>query len=142
MELINEICISFLQGSGWLYNHDKAITISERNKAIDDFAELLKKKRDSRYMKVNCDDLEIMIMKEYLKAGGEYKSTEHINCSSDSSTNGWIPCSERLPEEKIDVLTFDIFGNMSVERLEEGEVFVDTVIAWIPLPEPYKPKGE
>ena len=39
MKLTNEICISFLQGSGWLYNHDKEITISERNKAIDDFVE-------------------------------------------------------------------------------------------------------
>lgn len=37
--------------------------------AIDDFAELLKKKRDSRYMKVNCDDLEIRKMTEQLKAG-------------------------------------------------------------------------
>lgn len=39
MKLTNEICISFLRGSGWLYNHDKDITISERNKAIDDFVE-------------------------------------------------------------------------------------------------------
>ena len=37
MKLTNEICISFLRKSGWLYNHDKEITISERNKAIDDF---------------------------------------------------------------------------------------------------------
>ena len=37
MKLTNEICISFLLGSGWLYNHDKEITISERNKALDDF---------------------------------------------------------------------------------------------------------
>ena len=37
MKLTNEICISFLRESGWLYNHDKEITISERNKAIDDF---------------------------------------------------------------------------------------------------------
>ena len=42
MKLTNEICISFLQGSGWLYNHDKEITISERNKSIDDFAILMK----------------------------------------------------------------------------------------------------
>ena len=39
MKLTNEICISFLRGSGWLYNHDKEITISERNKAIDDLLE-------------------------------------------------------------------------------------------------------
>ena len=37
MKLTNEICISFLQGSGWLYNHDKEITISEHNKAIIDY---------------------------------------------------------------------------------------------------------
>ena len=42
MKLNNEICISFLRGSGWLYNHDKEITISERNEAIDDFAEEVK----------------------------------------------------------------------------------------------------
>ena len=34
----------------------------------------------------------------------EYTSTEHINCSTntstDTSTNGWIPCSERLPKER------------------------------------------
>lgn len=35
MKLTNEICISFLQGSGWMYNHDKEIIISERNEAID-----------------------------------------------------------------------------------------------------------
>ena len=32
----------FLRGSGWLYNHDKEITISERNKAIDDFVNNIK----------------------------------------------------------------------------------------------------
>ena len=37
MKLTNEVCISFLQRSDWLYNHDKEITISERNKAIDDY---------------------------------------------------------------------------------------------------------
>ena len=42
MKLTNEICISFLRGSGWLYNHDKEITISERNKAIDDFLREIK----------------------------------------------------------------------------------------------------
>lgn len=43
MKLTNEICISFLRGSGWLYNHDKEITISERNKSIDDFGSKLEK---------------------------------------------------------------------------------------------------
>ena len=42
MKLTNEVCISFLQGSDWLYNHDKEITISEHNKAIDDFVNNIK----------------------------------------------------------------------------------------------------
>ena len=32
----------FSRGSGWLYNHDKEITISEHNKAIDDFVNNIK----------------------------------------------------------------------------------------------------
>ena len=42
MKLTNEVCISFIQGSDWLYNHDKEITISEHNKAIDDFVNNIK----------------------------------------------------------------------------------------------------
>lgn len=38
-------------------------------KAIDDFAELLRKTRDNRTLRVNCDDLEIRHMAERLKRG-------------------------------------------------------------------------
>ena len=63
MKLTNEICISFLQGSGWLYNHDKEITISEHNKAIDDFAKAL----TTMYERYDI----IYEIAEQLKAGGE-----------------------------------------------------------------------
>ena len=68
MKLTNEICISFLRGSGWLYNHDKEITISERNKAIDD---LLGGMNQITY---NCQDADGLFEKicdlvEQLKAG-------------------------------------------------------------------------
>ena len=53
MKLTNEICISFLLGSGWLYNHDKEITSSERNKALDDFIE----KIELKYLGVHPDEL-------------------------------------------------------------------------------------
>ena len=36
----------------------------------------------------------------------------------------WIPCSERLPEE------------------EEDFLVTDEVIAWMPLPEPYRKDGD
>lgn len=37
------------------------------NKAVDDCIEELKKRRDTRYMKVNCDDLELKMLAKKLK---------------------------------------------------------------------------
>ena len=41
----------------------------EYNKAVDDFAKLLRETRDDRTLRVNCDDLEIRHMAERLKGG-------------------------------------------------------------------------
>ena len=77
MKLTNEICISFLQGSGWLYNHDKEITISERNKAIDDYMNKLCNhciQQTNECYKLECpfctDGCDIVNIAEQLKAGG------------------------------------------------------------------------
>ena len=40
MKLNNEICISFLQGSGWMRNHNEKV----KNKIIDKFAERIKER--------------------------------------------------------------------------------------------------
>lgn len=37
------------------------------NKAVDDCIEELKKRRNARYMKVNCDDVELKMLSEKLK---------------------------------------------------------------------------
>ena len=66
MKLTNEICILFLQGSGWLYNHDKEITISERNKAIDDAKSVVLQTLDNGML---VDTLHLRL--EQLKAGGD-----------------------------------------------------------------------
>lgn len=42
MRLSNEICVSFLQASGWMGNHDKELAC----KAIDDFMLALCKRKD------------------------------------------------------------------------------------------------
>lgn len=68
--------------------------------------------------------------------------------------NGWIPCSERLPENISTVLvqvkgiekpTIGWYGNMDNKWILSERDFADlqefTVLAWQPLPEPYK-KGE
>lgn len=37
------------------------------NEAVDDCIEELKKRRDTRYMKVNCDDVELKMLSKKLK---------------------------------------------------------------------------
>ena len=76
MKLTNEICILFLQGSSWLYNHDKEITISERNKAIDDYMNKLCNhcmQQTNECYKLECpfctDGCDIVNIAEQLKVG-------------------------------------------------------------------------
>lgn len=58
---------------------------------------------------------------------------------------GWIPVSERLPENGQDVLIYLAWCRCEIGWLEDGEwctneynVDSDLVDAWMPLPEPYK----
>jgi len=50
----------------------------------------------------------------------------------------WIPCSERLPEKDGEYLTTTEDGLCDVESYGDGEWFYDDVVAWAPLPEPWK----
>lgn len=74
--------------------------------------------------------------------------------SNSEIPNKWIPCSERLPEniktviidvKEIRYPTVGWYGNLTGWHLTERD-FMNlkdfTVIAWQPLPVPYKPKGE
>ena len=80
----------------------------------------------------------------------QYTSTEHINCSSDSSTNGWIPCSERLPKYGEVVMcsctnsgiTISCITHKGVKPSKSVRFGQHSVIAWQPLPQPYQPNGE
>ena len=55
----------------------------------------------------------------------------------------WIPCSERLPEEYAQYLICYEDGECFVYWLEDadwarGVIEKEHIIAWMPLPEPYK----
>ena len=52
----------------------------------------------------------------------------------------WIPCSERMPEEigSYPVWTAPGFGNHFSTSYWDGKEWTLRVVAWMPLPEPYK----
>lgn len=67
---------------------------------------------------------------------------------SQLNNNGWIPCSERLPEKGQMVIACNIHGAVFVVCFYNG-LFqgcrvhtTDDILAWQPLPAPYQPKGE
>lgn len=64
--------------------------------------------------------------------------------------NGWIPCSERLPEESLDsVIGWDEYRErccfvqyIGGRWILGNDIDSVKIIAWQPLPEPYKAEGE
>ena len=63
------------------------------------------------------------------------------------TVGGWIPCSERFPENKARVLITKTTGTVDIghcnknsnnEWRDSGGYKTDNVVAWQPLPEPYK----
>lgn len=82
---------------------------------------------------------------------------EYSADTSQKSANGWIPCSERLPETIDDMLQCVIVTNendwqgMAYYHPQKGWTFAEChnsdkkidwteIIAWQPLPQPYKPQ--
>jgi len=92
---------------------------------------------NDKIMYINASNAYANAITEVNQLAEEYATD--INVAS----NGWIPCSERLPEEE-DVyivqrkagVTFDVF------RINEKRFSNRDVIAWQTLPAPYQPKGE
>ena len=69
----------------------------------------------------------------------------------DEKENGWIPVSERLPDKRKDVIATTKYGGFMgmygtwlktafIDDYGEwnGECIGGKVVAWMPLPEPYK----
>lgn len=78
----------------------------------------------------------------------EYSNSEIPNISENlTSSDGWIPVSERLPETDGKYIVCTTKGSVYCTKYHSrGKIFVTDmnthIEAWQPLPAPYKPKGE
>lgn len=60
MKLNNEICVSFLRGSGWMQNYDKKV----KNEIIDKFVERIRERLE---INNTCNMVDINIITQELK---------------------------------------------------------------------------
>lgn len=85
----------------------------------------------------------------------ELAESYHIHCEQEymkgyedaRQCGGWIPCSERLPEVNTNVIAQFSSGVVSELLFNEKGLFQgiyeygpNVIVAWQPLPEPYKPQ--
>ena len=106
-------------------------------------------KEHRRYQTMNIDDA-------YEQGWCDLEACIQLLPSADPNTEEWIPCSERLPESgpglhylvtlkdvhclKDDV--YEAFFDKNGWYIDCLELAYDDVIAWKPLPKPYKEGGE
>ena len=113
--------------------------------------------------------IEALTAEEKTKCVAQIKvdTEEIVRCIKEEYdiTDGWIPCSERLPEEGERVLATHLGGvnpnrqviehiyqcgeftcgwdmDMNVGSSTFGQRYMGKVIAWMPLPEPYREENE
>lgn len=81
------------------------------------------------------------------------QEAEKLGADTNVGSNGWIPCSEKLPEVRQDVLVTVKYtgfmgmhgywiktGHMEAENDWWGDCAGGEVIAWKPLPLPFRDK--
>lgn len=85
---------------------------------------------------------------------GRNKSLDYIHkyiSALPSAEAEWIPCSERLPEKDgwylVTVQGYETVTDVSLYSADDGCAWGDVsakqkVIAWMPLPKPYREDGE
>ena len=98
---------------------------------------------------------EVQLFTKLSGEDGRHTSIARVGGYLDGYKRGkkdkWIPCSERLPEEGTEVLGTDRNGCIrhvykdktglyEFATVEEGMHI--GIVAWMPLPEPYKEEGE
>ena len=87
---------------------------------------------------------------KHLEWGWTEKTVEAIEMGIHAlEETKWIPCSEKMPEDNTDVIVCFYSGTVTEMRYWGNGIFqgiyehtAKTIVAWMPLPEPYKEKTE
>lgn len=120
------------------------------NKAFEKILERLEAKREYYYLNDGIYDT-VAIEAMDFAIDEVRKAAEEFGTDTNVGTNGWIPCSEMLPEDGVPVLLQDSEGYYSLgvsETKRNIKGFRDcdwwesanNYKAWHQLPEPYKEK--
>lgn len=123
------------------------MTIEEAKKMLKAKLECLKRETsgtdiDCNYR--NCDECNLCYEQGNM---GEQKEALDMAIKSLESQQKWIPVSERLPKETGIYMTTIDYGKLGLatgQRFYHGSLGWedDCVIAWMPLPQPYKAESE
>ena len=80
------------------------------------------------------------------------EAIEIVKQEAEKYNNGWISCSERLPEESGEYLAWVEYDGdrfIAIEEIDCDGIIKEwncstdyKIIAWKPLPQPFQPKGE
>ena len=89
---------------------------------------------------------------ETIETLSEKVRTANMKRSTAYYNGGWIPVKERLPEKDTEYLItrdgslgmsiVDIASWSNLEKHNNGFYKANMIIAWMPLPEPYREDGE
>lgn len=132
--------------------------IDGMNKAWDLAFRLIGEDKDVLLKMFGTDEVDEIISNNepqyVLKKLEEYDNEnrkEYVPDTNVGNKDGWVPVEERLPEDKQQVLVTNWDHSVFPARYDEnGKRFVDIrnsftlplIFAWMPLPKPYREKGE
>lgn len=136
------------------------------NKAFEKISERLEEKENEAILKApnTYDSNNPEYQKWMMKSFGFKESMKIVQEVAEEYNGGWIPCSERLPEEKLcedgkydpsekvliqldneEMFTSRYWSHRHFKDSDDFEKWIDLpdyyqdrVLAWQPLPEPYE----